>query len=282
MNTIKYYKNLGATIIIAAIFAVAVLLTSCMPSQGDKSREVQIPTEIALDYFYDEICASCDATAEFDSVVEEQLDGVRELHPFVIRKTNLYQNGGKDSFRAACENMGLDYSTITLPALFINGKVLQGEEAIEKNIREAFLVAGEDYFENKTVYNPKDKKTGQNLFDDYSADPKDITVVYFYRITCEECEQTKPVIENLPDSVIIDGTARKLTLIKINTRSGNNNERISAFFEAYNLPDEDRTVPIVFLNSEYLAGYEQISEQLEEAILKKENLGFDFKSLKFS
>jgi hypothetical protein len=65
-------------------------------------------------------------------------------------------------------------------------------------------------------------------------------------------------------------------IIKINTRSGNNGERITAFFDAYQVPDEDRVVPIVFTASGYYAGLERISKDLPAELGRPENLSFRF------
>jgi hypothetical protein len=124
------------------------------------------------------------------------------------------------------------------------------------------LTAGEDLFVNKRVYNPGKKKTGKELFDDYRTRPGHLSLVYFYRITCEECGKVTPLIDSLPGNIKVEGRALPLDIIRINTRSGNNAERIAAFFERYQVPDEDRMVPIVFLADTYLAGHEAIAAGL--------------------
>jgi hypothetical protein len=124
------------------------------------------------------------------------------------------------------------------------------------------LSAGEDLFVYKRVYNPKEKKTGDRLFEDYSIQPDHLSLVYFYRTTCDECGKVTPFINSLPEKIMLGARALPPDIIRINTRSGNNSERIAAFFEQYQVPDEDRMVPIVFLADTYLAGYEAITTGL--------------------
>lgn len=225
-----------------------------------------LPDRVVLYYFYDELCGSCDGVEAFDAAAQEALAGVRELYPYEIHRLNVYTQAGKEKLDAVCGEMGLDADTLTLPVLIAGGRVFQGDETIASSLREAFLVAGEDLFVNGRVYNPAERKTGDALFEDYQADPEAVTVVYFYRITCEECEQTAPVIDSLPQAVTAGGTSAPVEVIRINTRSGNNGERVSAFFEGYAVADEDRMVPIAFVRDQYFAGYEAISAGLAAAL----------------
>lgn len=219
--------------------------------------EGALPEKVEMYYFYDTLCGSCDGTEAFDAAAEEALSGVRDLYPYDIYRVNVYTGEGRARYQALCEAMGLDEDMLSLPVLMAGGRVFQGDETIAKNLREAYLVAGEDLFVNGQVYNPAHKKTGTALFEDFQANPNAVTVVYFYRITCEECVQTAPVIDGLPDAAEV---------IRINTRSGNNGERVAAFFEAYGVPDEDRMVPIAFTSDAYFAGFDAISGGLPAAV----------------
>jgi hypothetical protein len=160
------------------------------------------------------------------------------------------------------DNLGLDRDLLETPFLVNGGRVFQGCDSIGNNIREAYLTAAEDLYVYNRPYNPRTRKTGAMLFDDYPVNPNNVTMVYFYRVTCPECGQTTPVIDALPKTVTINGRERPLDIIRINTRSGNNGERVAAFLETWQVPDEDRMVPIVFFSDSYLAGFDAISEGL--------------------
>lgn len=222
-----------------------------------------LPDKVEMYYFYDELCGSCDGTEAFDAMAGEVMAGIRDMYPYEIYRVNVYSPAGKAQYEAICGEMGLDMQSLTLPALIAGGRVFQGDETIARNMAEAYLVAGEDLFVNRMVYNPAQRKTGAALFEDYTADEEAVTVVYFYRITCGECRLTTPVIDALPETVA-DGVP--VEVIRINTRSGNNGERITAFFDAYAVADADRMVPIAFTRDGYYAGYNAISDELAGAL----------------
>jgi hypothetical protein len=225
-------------------------------------REAELPDRVDLYYFYEELCQSCDGAAEFDAIAETQMADVRDRYPYAIHRINVFLRGNQDLYQELTDSLGLDRSALELPLLIAGGRVFSGNEGIAKNLREAFLTAGEDLFVYKRVYNPKEKKTGNRLFADYSIQPDHVSLVYFYRISCEECGKVSPFINSLPEDIMVDGKAVPLDIIRINTRSGNNAERIAAFFDQYQVPDGDRMVPIVFLAGTYLAGYEAITANL--------------------
>jgi len=71
-------------------------------------------------------------------------------------------------------------------------------------------------------------------------------------------------VDALPKTVNIDGKEWPLDIIRINTRSGNNGDRIAAFFETWQVPDSDRMVPIIFFSDSYLAGVDAIKNNLAQ------------------
>ncbi|MDR2029385.1 MAG: hypothetical protein LBP93_07600 [Treponema sp.] len=225
-------------------------------------READLPERVELYYFYEELCQSCDGAAEFDAIAAAELEGVRDRYPYAIHRINVFLQGNQGLYQGMLDSLGLDRSAPELPLLIAGGRVFSGNEGIAKNLREAFLTAGEDLFVYKRVYNPAEKKTGDQLFDDYSIQPDHLSLVYFYRTTCGECGKVTPLINSLPEEITVGDRALPLDIIRMNTRSGNNSERIAAFFDQYQVPDEDRMVPIVFLADTYLAGYEAISAGL--------------------
>ena len=113
--------------------------------------------------------------------------------------------------------------------------------------------------------------------EDYPLEKGSATVVYFYRLTCEECIQTEEeFMDSLPEQVEADGKSYPLQVVRINTRSGSNNEILQAFFEAYQVPEEDQMVPIVFTSQGYLAGYEDITQNLLPQLEAGAGLNFQY------
>jgi len=243
-------------------------------SAGHEEPENNLPDMIQMFFIYDEICANCDGTEDFFALVHEQLGDV--THPYVIETINIYSAGGQGRFEFfAGELLDVDASTLLLPVLIVNGLAYQGMNAIAGNLLEAVLTAGNDLFVRGHVFNPRYQRDGVELFADYTADPDNLTLVYFYRTVCPACLEVEPLIDALPEVVDIDGRRVYVDLIRINTRSGNNRERVIAFFEAYNVPDQYRRVPIIFTASGFYTGPEAIAGMLE-GLGQSDRLGFRF------
>jgi glutaredoxin len=219
-------------------------------------------------FFYEELCSLCQTDYDrFTSILQEKLPlAERDQYPNTIYILNAHNITGRQEYVRITDDLGLDRGTLEFPLLILGGRVFQGYDSISTNIREAYLTAAEDLYVYQRPYNPRLKKTGANLFDDYPVNPNHVTLVYYYRTTCPYCAQVTPLIDALPKTVLTEAGERPLDIIRINTRSGNNGERIAAFFEAWQVPDEDRVVPIVFFPGSYLSGPEAISGALYQRL----------------
>ena len=262
----KYIFN-GPGYILSVLLISGFLLT-CAHNTANVPAPAPVPDRIYGYFFYDELCELCNEDeTRFISILNERIPAAeREKYPHSMMTLNVYKRDDRSVFMQITNEMGLDRDNLTFPFLILGGRVFQGFNSINTNIREAFLTAAEDIFVHQRPYNPRYRKTGANLFDDYTVNPDNVTMVYFYRIVCPQCVEIEPYIDGLPATVMVNGRQRTLDIIRINTRSGNNNERIAAFFEAWQVPDSDRVVPIIFLSDSYLSGVNAITDGLEEAL----------------
>jgi hypothetical protein len=219
-------------------------------------------------FFFEELCGLChEDEDEFMSILKEKLPlAEREQYPNDFQLINIFDTSGRQVYTRVTDELGIDRGMLQTPFLVLGGRVFQGYDNISNNIREAYLTAAEDLYVYRRPYNPLTRKTGDKLFDDYSVNPDHVTVVYLYRITCPECAQVTPIINSLQETVLVNGKAQALDIIRINTRSGNNSERVAAFFEAWQVPDKDRMVPIVFFSDSYLAGIDAISSGINQRL----------------
>jgi len=255
------------------IFTTAIFV-ACGGS-ADTQEDSNLPDRIEMFFIYEENCASCDGTEEFFALVNQHISNTS--YPYVIETINIYHTGGDGRFSELSQYLlGVDSGTLTLPVLIINGLAFQGMNNIRDNFNEAFLTAGHDLFTRGVVFNPRYMRTGPELFADFYANPDNITLVYFYRIVCPACQEVEPLLENLPREVSVDGRYVTVDLVRINTRSGNNRERVLAFFDAYNVPNEYRFVPIIFTATGFYTGPERIAQLLEDYIREISNIGFKF------
>jgi len=264
-------------ILFSAIFSLVIIFAACGESSYASQEIIQqdLPGRIEMFFIYEETCASCDGTADFFALVNERLGDTS--YPYVIETINIFQSEGLAQFNELAQDLlGVEANTLALPVLIINGLAFQGMNAIGDNLYEAFLTAGHDLFQRGVVFNPRYQRTGDELFADYHADPNNVTLVYFYRIVCPACQEIAPLIEQLPATVEIDGNQVPVDLITMNTRSGNNRDRVMAMFEAYQVPDQYRRVPIIFTASGFYTGPENIEQMLEHYLAQNDKIGFVF------
>jgi hypothetical protein len=267
--------NCRVRISILSLLLLIFIAAGVVLAEEMAPESAPLPEKIQLRFFHDTACGSCDGTEEFLEILGEALNGVRDMYPYTLYMANVFQSTGRDEFVRVTDEIGLSRENLEFPLMIVNSKVYQGLESIRNNAREAFLTAGEDIFVNQYVYWPSRDKD-KPLFERYSVSADHATTVYFYRTTCEECNSIKPFMDDLPQTVMIDGQSVPLDVVRINTRSGNNGERIYAFFDAYQVPPEDQTVPIIFLSSGYISGAEAIKETLINRLEAGEGLGFTF------
>ncbi|GHU67981.1 hypothetical protein FACS1894184_08910 [Clostridia bacterium] len=234
-----------------------------------------LPEQIELRFFHETACGSCDGASEFLEIINESIHDVRDLYPYTIYTQNVIQSQGRAAFEELTDEIGISRENLKFPLMVVGSKVYQGLESIRNNAREVYLTAGEDIFVNGYVYWPSRDKD-KPLFDRYSAVSEHATLVYFYRATCDECNSIRAFMDSLPDSVMVNGQSVSVDVVRINTRSGNNNQRVYAFFDEYQVAENDQSAPIVFLTNGYLVGAEQIEAELIKRLEAGEGMGFSF------
>lgn len=247
---------------------------------GCGRSEPELPEKIAIHFFYNEPCASCDGTKVFYQTVKEELGDVSDRYPYEIYPHNVFQASAAQDRDRVLGELGYDQEVInslTYPIMTMNGKVYLGMDSISQSLREAYLTAGEDIFVyGRGVFDPTRKQTLKQLLESYKLEKGSSSIVYFYRTVCEECIRTEEVIDSLPETVTVDGDSYPQQIVRINTRSGRNNEVIQAFFAMYGVPEEEQMVPIVFTAQGYLAGYEAISSGLLRELEEGAGLGMRY------
>lgn len=254
------------------LLAILCVLGNALSEAEPKSSP--LPERIDIWFFYEEACGSCDGTEVFIELLSVELGEVKGEYPYALHFANVFTTAGREAFERTLVSFGHSTVNLSFPVLMINSKLFSGLEAIEKNLKEAFWVAGEDIFTNGYVYNAA--SSPEALFDGYAVDPAENTLVYFYRLACEECNAVRPFVEGLPEAVEVNGVLTDTRVLRLNTRSGNNNEKVRKFFTAYDVPEADQSVPIVFIGDRYLSGQEAIEAGLEALLTQGAGLNFVF------
>lgn len=245
--------------------AVAICLSAVFFYTTTKSPE---PEEFV---YFDDTCSVCDVSqddldivdifyfydtkedADISSVVEDQLSKYNyELHSYdVLENAIFFEDFMYD----------LNLQTSSFPIIVIGGNILS--KNFDKDLEEQLLVHFEEQRNNVDVVFENSLKTDE-LFNQFEVDVNKNTLLYFYRIGCESCI-------NITDTMLkIDES--QVDILRFNTRSGRNIDRLYVLFDKYQVLEEDRVVPIIFLNDTYLAGDEAINEFLLDYIKEDKGL----------
>ena len=188
---------------------------------------------LTIYFFHDTACGSCDGTEEFRAIISEQIYPYSEARPYRLNVKNVFKSEERDrAEELLMEEAGLTIKEVSFPLMMINGKVYEGLPEIEENIQK-------EYFAGMVS-----------------------EAVYFYREDCPECVDLAPFMDSLPETVQVGGVSLPLAQERLNSREGDNGDKIRELFEAYQVPEEDQMVPIVFVGSHYLAGAGEIEENL--------------------
>lgn len=181
---------------ILSLLLAVVLLLLALAGCSQAQEEEPLPESIEINFFYNEPCGAChDQINDFYDMFNTQLEDVKDKYPYDLQAYNVFQASASDKMYTVLEGLGYPeelISSLTYPILTINGKAYLGTDSIQESLREAFLTAGEDLFENgRGVYDPLEERTVAQQLEDYPLEKGSATVVYFYRLTCEECIQTE-------------------------------------------------------------------------------------------
>ena len=235
------------------LLPLLLILAACGNNNTPEAPPRELPDRLEMFFIYEESCAACDGTEDFFALLHD----IDIPYPYMVYTVNIYDQGGPQRFEELAQDLlGADAGSLRLPVLILHGRAYQGMNDIAANLHEAVLTAGHDLFTMGYVFNPRYKRTGPELFADYIINPGSITLVYFYRIVCPACEEIEHFFEALPEEV----NGMPVEVIRINTRSGNNRERLLAFLDFYNVPNEYRRVPIVFTADGFYGGPDNITE----------------------
>jgi len=108
--------------------------------------------------------------------------------------------------------------------------------------------------------------------DPYNISVTDSVVVYFYTPWCPFCYQIAPIMDNLPEYVIINGQRSNVRLISYNRDIPEHHDIIWDYHEMLNIPEARRFVPLVLIGDRNLFLYNEVSTYLLPALEAGEGL----------
>ena len=100
----------------------------------------------------------------------------------------------------------------------------------------------------------------------------DSVVVYFYTPWCPFCYEISPIIDNLPEYVMINGQKSYVRLVSYNRDIAEDYEIIRRYHDMFNIAEERRLVPLVMVGFRDLFLYDEVSAGLVTALEAGEGL----------
>lgn len=110
---------------------------------------------------------------------------------------------------------------------------------------------------------------------DYGApiSASDSLVYYFYKDYCGYCREISPLINGLPDKILLsDGTKSKVRLVALNKVKEEYHDIINKFYEDHDIPEDRRYVPAIVIGDRYLHLKAEITDQLLNVLINGEGL----------
>lgn len=209
----------------------------CFGLQGCARSELQIV------YYYESYCASCYEDREFYELFAQYESAIADT-PYSLRVENTAQTG-RGNFLEQCNRLEIPEEERSLPALFVGDAYLTGKDAIAQGIGVALNGQDDSLQAAEMPPNP---------------DPDEEHVVYFNTSPCMDCSRVRqwlaPFLEQNPqlhceEYSILDPTGLAI---------------LEACFSEWEVPPEERQVPILFYAGGFLSGADAIEKGLPELL----------------
>lgn len=232
---------------------------------GVHSQEVYGEETFVIYYFHETSCASCDGTADFITVFNEQVGDLKETYSYELKTVNTFVGNGSNQLDEMLSAIGKTREDISLPVMIIGEDCVCGLDEIEHSLRDLFIKYGEGYqvsYIETDSSDPEDSQSEGDLFQDVTVQAEDSFISFFYTLACDDCDAVKAYLDTLPQMVTVGNTESTVVIDRYSIADADGMERIKKMFEAYEVPEEDQQVPIVFYTGGYLSGREAIINEL--------------------
>ena len=101
----------------------------------------------------------------------------------------------------------------------------------------------------------------------------DSLVYYFYKDYCSYCRELSPLMSGLPAEINLpDGTVSRVRLAALNKVEEEAYGIITDYYEDHDIPEDRRYVPAVVIGDRYLFLYDEITDQLMDALVQGDGL----------
>lgn len=119
-------------------------LVVCCVMAGMGCQKKGQPTDIAIHFFYNQPCGTCDGTAEFRDIFEKELGDIASQYPYKLVTYNTFRQSDLQTRDRMLREIGYESERDRLQSnnlMVLNGKLYVGMQEIEAGLRSGFLEA---------------------------------------------------------------------------------------------------------------------------------------------
>lgn len=231
-----------------------------------------------IEYYYENVCASCDGTEDFYSMLQERLS--KEEQKALQGKTaayNVFLDSCREQYEERVRKLGIPEGT-SLPVLIVGDRWVSGLEQMEELLREAAGKAadhsgpaegglpGEEQQADGSGGKKESKNSDLQRVGEHAADQKEAdlakcmetelesqepALLLFTTESCEDCEKVKEWLAEQKE--LTGGRVLEYNIVKepcLNILKG--------MFREYGLGEQDQKVPALFYGNGAATGAEAI------------------------
>lgn len=255
------------------LFSVMMLFPNfCQASGQDTEQITEQPTEHNLQFFFENVCASCHEEDDFYDLFNRVITKEEKQNlSYEIRTYNVFRSADMEVYEKELEKTGKTKEQAPLPVLLVDGQWIYGYDTIEAQLHDVLLknkvVADADASETDTSGGAQSETVSvtrqlQTLLDteELNSLSKDSPVILlFSTYSCTDCQSAKEYLDELQKEV-------SFSVTELNVSEGNNLEIFKALLTKAGRSDTEGKVPAVFAGNQMLLGKEEISSQLKTLI----------------
>lgn len=252
-------------IFLAAVIFTAVFGCPVSVSAGDPLR---------VEFFYQEVCASCDGTEEFFDIYRDTFSSEERSRMNVdIASYNVFLDSNREYYQKRAKEQGIPQNT-ALPVLIVEDRWVSGYDAIEDSLKELLLndgreTGGGQQEENTEAAKSEDGQVSAQAKETAASvgDKSQTVLLLFTTNACEDCEKVKEWLKQQP---WLEGH----TVLEKNIIDDNCLEFLKEMFRICDTEESRQEVPALFAGDMVLTGTQEITGLTEDTLntLKNEDL----------
>ena len=104
----------------------------------------------------------------------------------------------------------------------------------------------------------------------------DSRIVYVYKPNCEFCAKIKPLLEGLPEHVVLqDGTVSRIVFVSLDKDDYDQYQAVKQYYDDLQIPEDHRYSPLLIVGEKFYMGYDEIVLNLMNALIAGDGLMTD-------